>query len=55
MVQGHSSVYHPGTRTVLVFGGMRPFHARYSERANVLFAYHIDLRYWTMVCSRGQG
>ncbi|XP_067832979.1 multiple epidermal growth factor-like domains protein 8 [Heptranchias perlo] len=45
-VSGHSMVFHPASRMLLVHGGHR-VSARFSYRTNTTDAFHIDLRYWT--------
>ncbi|XP_007430507.1 multiple epidermal growth factor-like domains protein 8 [Python bivittatus] len=44
---GHSMVFHPASRTLLVYGGHRPSTARFSVRVNTTDLFHVDLRYWS--------
>uniref|UniRef100_A0ACB8FSR9 Multiple epidermal growth factor-like domains protein 8 n=3 Tax=Sphaerodactylus townsendi TaxID=933632 RepID=A0ACB8FSR9_9SAUR len=44
---GHSMIFHPASRTLLVYGGHRPSTARFSVRVNTTDLFHVDLRYWS--------
>ncbi|XP_039208131.1 multiple epidermal growth factor-like domains protein 8 [Crotalus tigris] len=44
---GHSMVFHPASRTLVVYGGHRPSTARFSVRVNTTELFHVDLRYWS--------
>lgn len=50
-VAGHSAIYYPASRAVYVYGGFRPYHARYSDASSLLLVYHIDTRIWAEVRS----
>ncbi|XP_061416595.1 multiple epidermal growth factor-like domains protein 8 [Lethenteron reissneri] len=43
---GHSMVFYPEGRMLLVFGGHQPSSTRFSNRVNSVHAYHVDRRYW---------
>ncbi|XP_048450825.1 multiple epidermal growth factor-like domains protein 8, partial [Rhincodon typus] len=45
-VAAHSMIFHPGSRTLLVFGGHR-VSPRFSFRTNTTDIFHVDERYWT--------
>ncbi|XP_074991103.1 multiple epidermal growth factor-like domains protein 8 [Calonectris borealis] len=49
---GHSMVFHPPSRTLLVYGGHRPSTARFSMRVNTTDLFHVDLRHWTTLRAR---
>ncbi|XP_041081633.1 multiple epidermal growth factor-like domains protein 8 [Polyodon spathula] len=49
---GHSMVFYPPSRTLLVYGGHRPSTARFSVRVNTTDSFHVDQRYWTTFRSR---
>ncbi|KAM9207897.1 LOW QUALITY PROTEIN: multiple epidermal growth factor-like domains protein 8 [Leptosomus discolor] len=49
---GHSMVFHPPSRTLLVYGGHRPSTARFSTRVNTTDLFHVDLRHWTPLRAR---
>ncbi|XP_074786402.1 multiple epidermal growth factor-like domains protein 8, partial [Athene noctua] len=49
---GHSMVFHPPSRTLLVYGGHRPSTARFSMRVNATDLFHVDLRHWTTLRAR---
>ncbi|XP_010892421.2 multiple epidermal growth factor-like domains protein 8 [Esox lucius] len=49
---GHSMVFHPPSRTLLVYGGHRPTTARFSVRVNSTDVFHVDRRFWTSFRSR---
>ncbi|GCC17238.1 hypothetical protein chiPu_0021508 [Chiloscyllium punctatum] len=42
----HSMVFHPASRTLLIFGGHR-VSPRFSFRTNTTNIFHVDERYWT--------
>ncbi|XP_062823192.1 multiple epidermal growth factor-like domains protein 8 [Anolis carolinensis] len=44
---GHSMVFHPASRTLVVYGGHRPSTARFSVRVNTTDLFQVDLRYWS--------
>ncbi|KAH0631676.1 hypothetical protein JD844_006126 [Phrynosoma platyrhinos] len=44
---GHSMIFHPASRTLVVYGGHRPSTARFSVRVNTTDLFHVDLRYWS--------
>jgi hypothetical protein len=46
---GHSTVYHPESKSLLVFGGLKPEYARFSERSNYLHAFNVDKNYWSQI------
>ncbi len=46
---GHSTVYHPESKSLLVFGGFLPDYARFPKRVNYLQAYHIEEDYWSQI------
>ena len=46
---GHSCIYHPESRSLLVFGGFLPDNARFPKRTNTLHMYHIEENYWSEV------
>ena len=48
-VAGHTTVYHSNTRSLLVFGGFRPFHARYSERDDDVYRLSVDSMHVTRI------
>ncbi|XP_077985026.1 multiple epidermal growth factor-like domains protein 8 [Glandiceps talaboti] len=47
-VTGHSMVYHPESRSLVVYGGYKPQFARNSARSDHLMAFHVDYLYWAM-------
>uniref|UniRef100_A0A8C7C7Q8 Multiple EGF like domains 8 n=1 Tax=Oncorhynchus kisutch TaxID=8019 RepID=A0A8C7C7Q8_ONCKI len=49
---GHSMVFHPPSRALLVYGGHRPTTARFSVRVNSTDVFHVDRRFWTSFRSR---
>ncbi|XP_074713784.1 LOW QUALITY PROTEIN: multiple epidermal growth factor-like domains protein 8 [Strix uralensis] len=49
---GHSMVFHPPSRTLLIYGGHRPSTARFSMRVNATDLFHVDLRHWTTLRAR---
>ncbi|XP_078507442.1 multiple epidermal growth factor-like domains protein 8 isoform X2 [Lissotriton helveticus] len=49
---GHSMVFHPASRTLVVYGGHRPSTARFSMRVNTTDIFHVDLHYWTTLKSK---
>ncbi|XP_051901341.1 LOW QUALITY PROTEIN: multiple epidermal growth factor-like domains protein 8 [Pristis pectinata] len=48
---GHSMVFHPASRMLLVHGGHR-ISPRFSYRTNATHAFHVDQRYWSTLKSR---
>ncbi|CAH1785464.1 unnamed protein product [Owenia fusiformis] len=44
---GHSTVYHPESKSLLVYGGFTPDYARFSKRSKQIHSYHIELNYWS--------
>ncbi|XP_053908557.1 LOW QUALITY PROTEIN: multiple epidermal growth factor-like domains protein 8 [Cuculus canorus] len=50
---GHSMVFHPSSRTLLVYGGHRPSTARFSVRSNTTDLFHVERRHWAAL--RGSG
>ena len=46
---GHSTVYHPESHSLLVFGGFLPDYARFPKRTNQLHAFHIEDNYWSLI------
>ena len=46
---GHSTIYHPQSKSLLVFGGFSPDYARFPKRTDFLHAYNIEKNYWTQV------
>ncbi len=46
---GHSMVYHPESKSLLVFGGFLPDYARFPKRMNTLHAFHVEERYWSQI------
>lgn len=46
---GHTTVYHPESRSLLVFGGFLPDYARFPKRTNALHAYHVVENYWSQI------
>ncbi|XP_066575426.1 multiple epidermal growth factor-like domains protein 8 [Amia ocellicauda] len=51
-VAGHSMVFHPPSRTLLVYGGHRPTTARFSVRVNSTDVFHVDRQFWSSFRSR---
>ncbi|XP_027714005.1 multiple epidermal growth factor-like domains protein 8 [Vombatus ursinus] len=49
---GHSMIFHPPSRALLVYGGHRPSTARFSVRVNSTELFHVDLRMWTSLRGR---
>uniref|UniRef100_A0A8C8VJG7 Multiple EGF like domains 8 n=1 Tax=Pelusios castaneus TaxID=367368 RepID=A0A8C8VJG7_9SAUR len=49
---GHSMVFHPPSRALLVYGGHRPSTARFSVRVNSTDLFHVDLRHWSLLRGR---
>uniref|UniRef100_A0A7N4V4Y0 Multiple EGF like domains 8 n=1 Tax=Sarcophilus harrisii TaxID=9305 RepID=A0A7N4V4Y0_SARHA len=49
---GHSMIFHPPSRALLVYGGHRPSTARFSVRVNSTELFHVDLRVWTSLRGR---
>ncbi|KYO40876.1 hypothetical protein Y1Q_0004213 [Alligator mississippiensis] len=49
---GHSMVFHPPSRALVVYGGHRPSTARFSMRVNTTDLFHVDLRLWTTLRPR---
>ncbi|XP_050786388.1 multiple epidermal growth factor-like domains protein 8 isoform X7 [Gopherus flavomarginatus] len=49
---GHSMVFHPPSRALLVYGGHRPSTARFSMRVNSTDLFHVDLRHWSPLRGR---
>lgn len=45
-VAGHSLLFHPPSRCLLVHGGHRPHSARFSARSNSSFLFHLGGRHW---------
>ncbi|XP_062465532.1 multiple epidermal growth factor-like domains protein 8 [Pezoporus occidentalis] len=50
---GHSLLFHPPTRTLILYGGHRPASARFSSRVNQTHLFHVDRRHWAPL--RGGG
>ncbi|XP_059823923.1 multiple epidermal growth factor-like domains protein 8 [Hypanus sabinus] len=50
-VAGHSMVFHPASRMLLIHGGHR-ISPRFSYRTNTTHAFHVDQRYWSTLKSR---
>ncbi len=46
---GHTAVFHAATRAIIVYGGVRPYHARYGESTGDLYAFNVDTRFWIKV------
>lgn len=46
---GHSTVYHPESKSLLVFGGFLPDYARFPARTAFLHAFHVEENYWSQV------
>ncbi|XP_078593005.1 multiple epidermal growth factor-like domains protein 8 [Branchiostoma floridae x Branchiostoma japonicum] len=44
---GHSMVFHPSSRSLVVFGGFQPNYAKFSNRINTTHAFNVDKNYWT--------
>ncbi|XP_023801492.1 multiple epidermal growth factor-like domains protein 8, partial [Cyanistes caeruleus] len=51
---GHSLLFHPPSRSLLVYGGHRPSTARFSVRVNSSDLFHLDRRHWSSLRSRGE-
>uniref|UniRef100_UPI00358F442D multiple epidermal growth factor-like domains protein 8 n=1 Tax=Myxine glutinosa TaxID=7769 RepID=UPI00358F442D len=51
-VLGHSMVFYPDDRLLLVYGGHHPISTRFSSRAANIFVYHLDLQYWVILESQ---
>ncbi|XP_074075473.1 multiple epidermal growth factor-like domains protein 8 isoform X1 [Macrotis lagotis] len=49
---GHSMIFHPPSRALLIYGGHRPSTARFSVRVNSTELFHVDLRVWTSLRGR---
>ncbi|EDQ86704.1 uncharacterized protein MONBRDRAFT_38323 [Monosiga brevicollis MX1] len=43
---GHTSVYHPATRAIYSFGGVRPYHAQYGDAVDDLDIFFVDTQEW---------
>ena len=52
---GHASVFHPPTRGIYVYGGFKPFNARYSDKTTEFFVFHVDSLSWSEVRSWVKG
>ncbi len=46
---GHTTVYHPESKSLLVFGGFLPDYARFPKRMNFLHTYHVEDNYWSQI------
>lgn len=44
---GHSAVFHPASRSLLIFGGFLTDNARFPKRTNTLRAFHVDRNWWS--------
>lgn len=44
---GHSAVYYPNMRSIIVFGGVVPERPRVSVHSNKLLAFQVDLEVWS--------
>ncbi|XP_062368326.1 multiple epidermal growth factor-like domains protein 8 [Cinclus cinclus] len=51
---GHSMVFHPPSRSLLVYGGHRPSTARFSVRVNSSDLFHLERRHWSPLRARGE-
>uniref|UniRef100_A0A6I8P4P7 Multiple EGF like domains 8 n=1 Tax=Ornithorhynchus anatinus TaxID=9258 RepID=A0A6I8P4P7_ORNAN len=49
---GHSMVFHPPSRALVLYGGHRPSTARFSVRVNSTELFHVDLRVWSSLRGR---
>jgi hypothetical protein len=46
---GHSTVYHPASRSIYVYGGVVPGGTTYSYISSSSYLYSVDLHAWTQV------
>ncbi|XP_074030037.1 multiple EGF like domains 8 isoform X1 [Leptinotarsa decemlineata] len=48
-VVAHSTVFHPSTNSLIVYGGIVPGVARFSKLSDRMFVFQLDYRYWTEI------
>ncbi|KAG1714971.1 Multiple epidermal growth factor-like domains protein 8 [Nymphon striatum] len=48
---GHTTVFHPSSRSLIVYGGISADNARFSKLSNIIFAFHVDENFWTEIHS----
>ena len=46
---GHSAVYHPESKSILVYGGYKANYGEVHKRSTYLHAYHVVENYWTKI------
>ncbi|XP_070550058.1 multiple epidermal growth factor-like domains protein 8 [Ptychodera flava] len=46
-LSGHSLVFHPESRSLIVYGGFIPKDANFGDRSSEIHLFHVDYRYWT--------
>lgn len=48
-VVGHSAVYHPETKSIMIYGGFvhHKHFARFGQRVSQLWAFHVEENFWS--------
>lgn len=48
-LSGHSALYHPESKSILIYGGYTTRRARYSHLSNKLFAFNTVNSFWSQI------